>query len=59
MYYSFLFALEKDVWVIDVDEKEIEYRYSHYGIDLNTSIKVYQETLSVLKEVQKQLMKLI
>lgn len=50
-----LFASAKDVWVIDVDEKEIEYSYSHYGIDLNTSIKVYQETQNVSGEVQKQI----
>lgn len=52
-----LFASAKDVWVIDVDEKEIEYSYSHYGIDLNTSIKVYQETFNVSGEVQKQIEK--
>lgn len=49
-----LFASAKNVWIIDVDEKEIEYGYSHYGIDLNTSIKVYQETQSVSAAVQEQ-----
>ena len=50
-----LFASAKDVWVIDVDEEDIEYSYSHYGIDINTSIKVYQETFHVSGEVQKQI----
>ena len=34
-----LFASAKNVWVIDIDEKEIEYKYSHYGIDLKYTKK--------------------
>jgi len=50
-----LFASAKDVWLIDVDKKDIQYEYSHYGIDVNTAIKVYQETYDVSEKVQKQI----
>ena len=39
-----LFASAKNVWLIDVDEEEIGYSYSHYGLDVNTSMSVYQGT---------------
>lgn len=47
-----LFASAKNVWVIDIENKEPEYGYSHYGIDLNTSINQYQETFEVAEEIQ-------
>lgn len=37
-----LFASDKDVWLIDVDGDEVKYEYSHYGIDVNTSMAIYQ-----------------
>lgn len=46
-----LFASAKDVWVIDIEKEEPEYRRSHYGIDLNTSINQYQETNEVAEEI--------
>lgn len=49
-----LFASAKNVWVIDVDDDEITYSYSHYGIDVNTSLSVYQGTKEVTKEVQEK-----
>lgn len=50
-----LFASAKDVWVIDIENEEITYDYSHYGIDVNTSIKTYQDTSDVPAEVQGQI----
>ena len=35
-----LFASAKDVQIIDIANREPEYRYSHYGIDLNPSINI-------------------
>ena len=49
-----LFASAKDVWLIDVDDEEISYSYSHYGIDVNTSLSVYQGTKEVTEEVQQK-----
>lgn len=49
-----LFASAKDVWLIDVENKEIEYQYSHYGIDINTSVNAYQETQEMPMEVKKR-----
>lgn len=49
-----LFASAKDVWLIDVDGEEIEYSCSHYGIDINTSLNTYQETLEMPNEVKKK-----
>ncbi|MFI3201552.1 MAG: AAA family ATPase [Eubacteriales bacterium] len=49
-----LFASAKDVWVIDIEEKEYQYGYSHYGIDLNTAIKQYQDTNDIPFTIQEQ-----
>lgn len=49
-----LFASAKDVWLIDVDAEEIEYSHSHYGIDINTSLKTYQETIEMPVEVKQK-----
>lgn len=47
-----LFASAKNVWLIDVDGEEIEYSHSHYGIDINTSMNTYQETLEMPIEIK-------
>lgn len=39
-----LFASAKNVNIIDVDGKEIEYKTSHYGIDINEAINKFQNT---------------
>lgn len=49
-----LFASAKDVWLIDVDGEEIEYSHSHYGIDINTSVNAYQETVEMPMEVKQK-----
>lgn len=49
-----LFASAKDVWLIDVDGEEIEYSRSHYGIDINTSLNTYQETIEMPVEVKEK-----
>jgi len=49
-----LFASAKNVWLIDVDGGEIEYSDSHYGLDINTAINEYQETLEMPLEVKKK-----
>lgn len=49
-----LFASAKDVWLIDVDGDEIEYSHSHYGIDINTSLNTYQETIEMPAEVKEK-----
>lgn len=47
-----LFASAKDVWVIDIENDEYEYKVSHYGIDVSTALKEYQETDEVPSVVQ-------
>lgn len=49
-----LFASAKDVWLIDVDGEGIEYARSHYGIDINTSLNTYQETIEMPAEVKQK-----
>ncbi len=49
-----LFASAKDIWLIDVENQEIEYGYSHYGIDINTSVNAYQETQEMPMEVKEK-----
>lgn len=49
-----LFASAKNVWLIDVDGGEIEYSDSHYGLDINTAINEYQETLEMPLEVKRK-----
>lgn len=39
-----LFASEKDVWIIDIDADQMDYTWSHYGVDINTSVMNYQNT---------------
>ena len=39
-----LFASDKDVWIIDIDDDKIDYKWSHYGVDINTSVMNYQGT---------------
>lgn len=49
-----LFASEKKVWVIDIEDKEYQYTYSHYGIDINTSLKAYQQTYDIPLAIKKK-----
>lgn len=48
-----LFASAKNVWVVDVENEEYQYQYSHYGIDINTALQDYQETERIPMEIQK------
>ena len=36
-----LFASAKDVWLIDIEQEEIQYSHSHYGLDVETGICVW------------------
>lgn len=49
-----LFASARDIWLIDIENKEIDYGYSQYGIDINTSVNIYQETQEMPAEVKKK-----
>ena len=49
-----LFASAKDVWIIDIEEAEYQYGYSHYGMDINTALQDYQNTTQIPEEVQKR-----
>lgn len=49
-----LFASAKNVWLIDIENEDVAYSWSHYGLDINTALKVYQETEQIIPEVQKQ-----
>ena len=49
-----LFASAKNIWLIDVDGTEPVYGYSHYGIDVNTSMSVFQGTKEIPENVQQQ-----
>ena len=48
-----LFASAKSVWIIDIEKEQPTYDNSSYGLDLNTSIRRYQETFDVPEKVQQ------
>lgn len=48
----FLFASAKDVFVIDIDDKQPKYKMSHYGIDIKTSVKQFQGDYDLPKDVE-------
>ncbi|MCD8119125.1 MAG: AAA family ATPase [Lachnospiraceae bacterium] len=50
-----LFASAKNVWIADVEEEEIKYSWSHYGLDVNQTLNRYQETGNVTPPVQEQM----
>jgi len=50
-----LFASARDVWVIDIENEEYQYNYSHYGIDLNTALKDYQKTDEFPTAIKKKI----
>lgn len=50
-----LFASAKDIWLIDVEKTEIEYEWSHYGIDVSASIDKFQDTNSISIKVQQDI----
>lgn len=47
-----LFAAAKNVWIVDIEEAEYKYSYSHYGIDINTALQDYQDTSQIPEKVQ-------
>lgn len=49
-----LFASAKDVWIVDIEEEEYQYSYSHYGIDINTAVQDFQNTVQIPGKVQEQ-----
>ncbi|MDO4921496.1 MAG: AAA family ATPase [Phascolarctobacterium sp.] len=50
-----LFASAKNVWLIDVERPEITYSESHYGLDVNASIKDFQKTNDIPISIQKEI----
>lgn len=50
-----LFASHKNIWIIDVDEEEVRYSESHYGMDVNTSMQYYQNTREIPEKVRQKL----
>lgn len=49
-----LFASCKDAWVIDIEQEECEYSYTHYGVDVNTAMDKYQNTDEVANGFKQQ-----
>lgn len=47
-----LFASAKNVWIVDIEEAEYQYSYSHYGIDINTALQDYQDTAQIPEKVR-------
>ena len=39
-----MLSAAKDAWLIDVDEDQTYFGYSHYGLDVNAALKIYQKT---------------
>ncbi len=51
---QFCSASAPNVWlIVNVDNDKIDYGYSHYGIDVNTSMSVYQGTQEIPEAVKK------
>ena len=48
-----LFSSAKDVWLIDIEREQVEYTYSHYGLDLNTSVTHFQGDYDLPSPVKK------
>ena len=48
-----LFASAKDIWIVDVENEDIRYRSSHYGIDINTAVKMYQGEYEMAESVKQ------
>ena len=42
------------IWLIDVDEDEVRYSESHYGMDVNTSMQYYQNTQEIPEKVRQK-----
>lgn len=49
-----LFASYKNIWLIDVDEEKVTYSFSHYGMDVNTSMLHYQGIQEIPEKVSRQ-----
>ena len=47
-----LFASAKDVRVIDIDGDDMQYFESSYGLDLNESVQVFQQTNEMASKVK-------
>ena len=41
-------------WLIDVDEEKVTYSFSHYGMDVNTSMLHYQGIQEIPEKVSRQ-----
>lgn len=54
-----LFASAKEIWIIDIDADTVLYSKSHYGIDINTALKEYQETGEMAEAVKIQVDKFL
>ena len=48
-----LFASAKNVQVIDIDNEEIKYFNSHYGININESIQEFQQTAELPGSIKR------
>ncbi len=50
-----LFMSSTDVWIIDIENREVEYSWSHYGLDVNHALQKYQQVEKVNPEVAAQI----
>ncbi|MDO4273560.1 MAG: AAA family ATPase [Eubacteriales bacterium] len=48
-----LFASARDVWIVDIENEEYSYSWSHYGIDINTALEDYQNTTQIPVNIQQ------
>lgn len=52
-----LFASAKNVWIIDMAEDDVTYSFSQYGLDVNHTLKKFQNTENVYPKVQEQILR--
>jgi len=46
-----LFASAEDIWLIDIEGTQPQYNLSHYGIDVNTSVRQFQGEYDMPEEI--------
>ena len=49
-----LFASDKNVWLIDIEDLDVKYELLHYGIDVNTALQRFQGDYVLPMEIKNE-----
>lgn len=50
-----IIASTKGSWLLDIENDEVEYEYTHYGLDINDTLKICQDSQSLPSEIQTRI----